>query len=127
VQDEQTRRTQLHDGLGGLIFLLAWSALEDEFRFVACPNEAVFNTESKACQQISQADGTSDSGGERATVSSSGCAESTQQKCRGDPRGVFRRIRGADESSSASLYEFSSPIQKHKRRTHAENLPERRE
>jgi hypothetical protein len=37
--------------------------LEDEFRFVACPNEVVFNTESKACQQISQADGTSDSVG----------------------------------------------------------------
>jgi hypothetical protein len=63
VQDEQTRRAQQHDGLGGLIFLLAWSALEDEFRFVACPNEVVFNTESKDCQQISQADGTSDSVG----------------------------------------------------------------
>jgi hypothetical protein len=122
VQNEQTRRAQLHDGLGGLIFLLAWSALEDEFRFVACPNEVVFNTESKDCQQISQADGTSDSGASGRLVASSGCAESRQQKCRGGARGVFGRIRGAYKISSASFYKFSSPIQKRKRLTRAEKF-----
>jgi hypothetical protein len=117
-----TRKTEVTDPSsttagGELFFLLAWFALEDGLRFVACPNEVVFNTESKDCQPNSQGNGTSHSGGERRIQTHKDSAGITQQKCRDHGRGNFERIRGACEFSPVTLYEFSSAIQKRKRRT----------